>query len=173
MIDLLTLIFLIAITLSLCFIMSRTFLMHNLTHKRIDLIDKKMRYIFLLIDTVGGGICSPLHQAIFDKLRNMSSEEALEAAKNKNNFLREITSEGYVKTRKILTKIKEKTEDPEKKEEYKAAIDELDGVFNLLSTIDKDSDPEHVQKIMENVVLSIGKMKERGLDISIEGFGPF
>jgi uncharacterized OB-fold protein len=147
--------------------------MHNLTHKKMDLMDKKMKYILLLIDTIGGGICSPLHQAIFYKLRSMSPEEALEAAKNKNNFLREITSEGYVKTREILTKIKEKTEDPEKKKEYKVAIDELDGVFNLLSTIGENSDPKHVQKIMENVVLSLGKMREKGLDISIEGLDPF
>ncbi len=180
MIDLLTLIFLIAVTIGLYLIMSRTFIIHNLTHKRMDLIDKRMglidkrmEYIFLLIDTIGGALYSPMHQAIYDKLRSMSPEEALEAAKNKDNFLREITSEGYIKTRKVLTEIKDKTDDPEKKQEYDTVLNELDGIFNLLSTIGKDSDPKHVQKIMENVVLSIGKMRERGLDISIEGLDPF
>lgn len=169
MVDLLTPIFLTIITVGLALIMNRFYKVSVLTHKRIDFIDKRIEYLILLIDTAGSGLCSPMHRAIYDKLRSMDPEEALEAARDKNSFLREVTSEGYAKTREVLAEIRNKTDNPDKKKEYDTALEELDGIFNLLSTIGKDSDPEHVQKIMDNVAMSISKMRQKGLDISIEG----
>jgi hypothetical protein len=139
----------------------------------MDLLNKRMDYFILLIDVIAGGLCSPMHQTIYDKLRRLSPEEALKVTKNKYEFLREITTEGYAKSRKLLKEIKDKTDDPIKKEEYEAALAELDGIFNLLDSIGNESSPEHVRKIMDNVLMSIDKMRQKGIDINIEGLSPF
>lgn len=143
--------------------MSRSFF--SLIKNLQDQID----HIYILIDSMAGGVCSPMHRSIYLKLRKLSPAEAKKASKDKGKFLRSVTTEGYVETRDKLKKIIEATTDPLEVKKFEGAIEELDGIFNLLDTIDHESDPEHINKIMENVLMSVDKLRNRGLDIEIGG----
>lgn len=141
--------------------------------KILERNQKDFLYVQILMDTIVGGIDSPIHRALYHKLRELSPDEALAAIKKKSDFLKSMTNDSFIEARKVLEKIKDKTEDSDKKEEYKKAIEELDGMFNLLSTIDENTAPEYVHQIMGNVLSSINKLREKGIHIGIERIDPF
>lgn len=151
------------------FLMYRYFRTIKIYHKIIDNYDKKIEKLYILTDLLGNGACNPMVREIYDRLRDMEPEKALETLKNKGEFLRKIASEKYLRARKQMEEIIKKTDDPETLKHFKGAIEEMDGMFNLLGSIDKNSAPEHVQQIMANVASSVNKLREDGIDISIEG----
>jgi len=133
---------------------------------------KEIIHIRFLMDTLAAGMCSPSHKAMYHKLSEMTPEKALEAMKDKSEFCRLMTTESFIEARKVLEKIMSEIP-PEKKEEFQEAIDELDGMFNLLSTIDNNTSKEHVDKIMNEIGVSLNKLNEKGINIGLQGFGPF
>lgn len=135
----------------------------------VSFLQKKVSHLSMLLDIAACGMCSPMHRALYEKFYKMDPDKALEKMKDKEGIMREISSEGYLKTRKALEKIKNNTEDPIQKELFEEAINELDGVYNLLSTIDKKTSPEHTDQIMNNVFSSLEKLKEKGFDIRMGG----
>jgi len=147
--------------------------------KRMNLVEKKLldtldevAQLYLLMDSLAGGTCSPMHREIYAKLREMKPEEALKKSMNKHELLKEISVEGYMKSRNTLKEICKKTNDPEKKAMYERALEKIDGIFNLLSTMDKNTPPEMADKIKEDILNTILKLREDGIDIEI-GNGDF
>ena len=138
------------------------------------LVDLEMRaaHKTILMEVLAEGMCSPIHRLIYAKLASMTPEQALKACKNKEEFLRLITSESFVQARKELEMIMKEAPE-EQKEDLQEALEELDGMFNLLSSLDKDTPKEHVRQIMDNVGASIAKLKEKGISIGLQGYNPF
>ena len=169
MVDIMNFVVTIIWVICMAFLIYRYYKTTKMYHKIIDDYDKRIEKLYILIDILGNGACNPMVREIYDRLRDMEPEEALETLKNKGEFLRKVTSEGYLRAREQMKEIIEKSDSPEKTERFKAAIEEMDGMFNLLGSIDKDSAPEHVQQIMANVASSVNKLREDGIDISLEG----
>lgn len=168
-VDILDLVVTTMLAICMGFLVYRYFKTTQMYQKIIDDYEKKIENLYALIDILGNGSCNPMVREIYFRLRGMNPEKALETLKNKGEFFRKITSEGYIKAREQMEEIIEKTDSPETKRRFESAIEEMDGMFNLLGSIDKDSAPEHVKQIMDNVAASIGKLRDNGIDISIEG----
>jgi len=140
--------------------------------RTLKLHQKRVEHTELLMSILSAGLCSPIHKAIYRRLSEMPVDKAVEATKNKGELFRLMASESFIDARKVLEKIK--VEAPlDKKEEFQLAIDELDGMFNLLSTVDENTSIEHINKIMYDVGVSLNKLNEKGIHIGLQGFGPF
>lgn len=141
--------------------------------KTVTYLREKVSHLTVLMDIMASGMCSPIHREMYQKLSKMTIGEAEKALEDKNLFLKSLMNESFVNSRNFLEKIKEGTTDGKKKKEFQTAIDELDGMFNLLSTLDKETPREHVNQIMANVEMSLNKLRDKGIDIRFQGLDPF
>ncbi len=139
--------------------------------KHLGLHRKKLAHSEILISILASGMCSPAHRTLYTKLKDMTPDEAIAVSKDDGEFFRMMTSESFIQTRKILEEALA-TAPSEKKTEYQSAIEELDAMFNLLSSVDKNSSTEHKKKIMQEVDMTMARLHDKGIILGMEGMGP-
>jgi len=140
----------------------------TITKKNSDLLDE-MAQVYLLMDTLANGSCSIMHKQMYIKLREMKPTEAIKKYMDMGELLKEISVEGYMNGRDTLKRISEETEDPIQKATYEKAIEKIDGIFNLLSTIDKDTPPEMSESIYRDIMDTVIKLRDDGIDLEMNG----
>ena len=123
------------------------------TQRRIfKYVRMRTEHLYALMDILASGICMPPVRILYRKIREKGPNVNMEEVKQ------EISQESFDESRKKLTYVIEHTDDEEKKKTFETLREELDGMYNLYSTLDKNSSPEYVEQVMGNLKATMMKM---------------
>ena len=112
------------------------------------------------MDILAEGSCSAMHRAIYTKLRKMDPSQMPKNSHGRFAIIKQIMIESYSKARSMMKEEIENADDPLKRKKYEKGLEEIDGVFNLLSSVDEKSSEKYMFEVMANVAVSMDKLAD-------------
>jgi len=133
-------------------------------------------HLYALMDILSRGQNSFVQQQLYNNLRTLdpktlalkfgamqeNSKDAMQ--ENSKDYLLQVRDpllQEYQRSRDILLKAIEKETDSEEKKYLEDLLQEFDGPFNLLSTLDANSSPEYTDSIKKTIDHSMAKLFEK------------
>lgn len=115
-------------------------------------------HLYCLSEICGYSIESQVHRLLYEKLHNMNP---ISGTINMPSVMREVFIESYQIARNQIVALMSATENPELKDKMGEQLKDLDGIFNLLSTIDKDSEKNYTMSVLKDVQSTILRVASR------------
>jgi leucyl-tRNA synthetase len=134
---------------------SKTFEKQN---KQLEILKESLRHVYLLLDMLGNGLCSPIHKALYQKIATLSIDKLPQNEKDLIKLTQEMGLESFAKAQEKISELINTTDDIVQKEKYKLHLRELEGMFNLISTVDENSSEEYKVQVANELKESMMKV---------------
>ena len=123
---------------------------------RMDIV-----HVYELLDILSQGTCSPSAKLIYAITRKSGG---IMLTKDKAKVIKEFSMNMFTQFKEQLAVMLEKAKEAEEEEaekEIQTMIDNVDGVFNLVETVDEKSSPEHMQRVMREIFASVNDISSK------------
>ena len=133
---------------------------HKINKRNFRAMNNKIKHLYMLSDLLSNIAPTPI-QLLFEKVRKKGPDIDL------NKMQYEISRESYERGRKQLKELIDKAPDFETKSNLEKMLEEVEGMYNLYSTLDEDSSPEYIKRVMDDLhasMLKIASLKRGGSD---------
>lgn len=136
----------------LFWIVLRSFKSFRKWNSRMSKIEEEICHVHTLMDILASGIVIPPARQLYHKVREAGPGADLD------KLSRAASLENFETTRKRLIDMQSSTEDPEKIAQLNKMVEELEGMYNLYSTLDENSSPEYAEQVTRNLNKSIQRI---------------
>lgn len=125
--------------------------------KALNSAKKEIEHLLTLCDILSSGIIPPAAN-FYHRVREAGPGCDLEEVTRKANLTH------FEQTRDKILQMRDITEDPEKKEKMQKMVDELEGMYNIYSTLDENSSKEYAEQVSNNLRKSIERIMTGDFD---------
>jgi hypothetical protein len=116
--------------------------------------------LYALLDIVVEGI-HPYMRLLYYEYRNLKPDQLPKNKKEEFTLLKDIAMKRFLFGReRIIKTLNDPMDpmDPIEKQKMQEHLTELDGMINILSTIDKDTSDEYINSVMKDILASMVKL---------------
>lgn len=131
--------------------------------KTVLRIIERQKHLHLLMDILASGVVVPPVRDIYKRAREAGP------GCDMNKISQEASLENFNSVVQKLHEMLNRTEDPVRRARLEKMIQEIEGMWNILSTLDENSSEEYGQQVMMDMQRTIHKMVSEGL-ADIGGF---
>lgn len=138
---------------------------YNSHTKQIKDLKAYVFHLYCLSEICGSSIETDVQRLLYGKMHDMNP---LNGVINVPSMMRDIFSESYQKARNQIIGIMNATENQIIKNKMNEQLKDLDGIFNLLATIDKDSEQNYTVSVLRDVQMTMVRVAARMEEINRE-----
>jgi hypothetical protein len=116
--------------------------------------------LYALLDIVVEGI-HPYMRLLYYEYRNLKPDQLPKNKKEEFTLLKDIAMKRFLFGREMIIKALNDPMDPMdliEKQKMQEHLTELDGMINILSTIDKNTSDEYINSVMKDILASMVKL---------------